>query len=398
VFSIVVSGCVEETPTAMADEVVVTEITDTEHVDQIVQTRLYNQCGSLNPLRIQMQFSESISEAKQSELVLFGSVGGEVGVAAKVQLQASIQQKFATIYTAESGYHMAFDFEIPAQTHQEFTLIWRETWREGSVYYTENGEAKSANYSYRVGLDFVASNTNDIGCQEMPSEPTEEVPEENLPTPTPEPKSLAGGCISTGTWGVYSSDPDALGKISSDAEGCFDLSAIGIFPDRGGVLRIFDRGQRNHLTHGIYTPISNDAVIEFKFLVNSMYLVWPDAPAYVSFAVAPESDPITARNSARFRLWVDTVGQQSIVFFRLANVGDSTGYRLPGQRNEFGRTYTIRLELAGNIMRVYVNGRDTKEALKIPTEPKVFYIGYHLPIAAGIDVSITDVKIDGVLK
>jgi hypothetical protein len=396
---IIISACSPSgaTPEEQGD-VAVTEITDAEIVDEIVQTRLYNQCDSPNPLKVRMQFSESISEAKQSELTLAGKVGGEVNISpvVKAQLEASVQQKFASIYTAENGYQLTFDFEVPAQTHQEFTLIWRETRREGAINYQENGEEKSADFSYRVGLDFVASNTNDVGCLEMPTASAI-----SSPTPIPDPnnaaKSLVEGCISTAVWGVYSSDPGALSNIFSSGDGCYDLSALGIFPDQEGVLRMYDRGQKTHLTHGIYTPVNNDSVIEFKVYVESMYLVYPDFPTYVSFAVAPADDPITARSSARFRLWVDSI-KNPVVLFRLANVGDSSGYRLPGQRYIFGQTYAVRLELTGNILRVIINDDDTKEALKIPTESKVFYIGYHLPIAAGVDVSIMDVKVDGVLK
>ncbi|MCL4275683.1 MAG: hypothetical protein KJZ77_17560 [Anaerolineales bacterium] len=409
--SVLIAACATPTEAPSSQEgvdVQVDEITDTEIVEQIVQTRLYNQCDSSNPLAVQMQFSESVSEAKQSELALSGTVGGEVSLSAvaKAQLQMTVQQKFASIYTAENGYLMKFDFVVPAQKHQEFTLVWREVRREGVINYMENGESKSANYSYRVGLEFEASNTKDVGCP-TPT-PAPEGPPTAIPTETPIPipdegetsggNNLSDACIYTGTWGVYSSDPEALGKISHSTDGCYNLGAIGIFPDKGGVLRVHDKNQKIRLTHGIYVPIENDSVIEFKVFVNSMYLVYPENPMYVSFAVAPANDPFTAKNSARFRLWLDTVGSDSIITFRLANVGDANGYRYQGQRYEFGRTYTIRFELTGNIMRVLINGNDIKESLKIPTDDKVFYIGYHLPVAAGIDVSIKDVMVDDILR
>jgi hypothetical protein len=38
------------------------------------------------------------------------------------------------------------------------------------------------------------------------------------------------------------------------------------------------------------------------------------------------------------------------------------------------------------------------ESLAIPSGAKVFYIGYSLPPFAGVDVQVTNIKVDGVLK
>jgi hypothetical protein len=42
-------------------------------------------------------------------------------------------------------------------------------------------------------------------------------------------------------------------------------------------------------------------------------------------------------------------------------------------------------------------GRNLDVPIENPNQ-KTLYIGYHLPILAGVDISITEVKVDGVLK
>lgn len=49
-------------------------------------------------------------------------------------------------------------------------------------------------------------------------------------------------------------------------------------------------------------------------------------------------------------------------------------------------------------MNVYINGIDSKETVSIPSGPKVLYIGYNLPLQAGVDATIKEITVDGVSK
>ena len=49
-------------------------------------------------------------------------------------------------------------------------------------------------------------------------------------------------------------------------------------------------------------------------------------------------------------------------------------------------------------MHIYVDGVELDESLSVPVGLKVFYIGYNLPLLAGVDVEVTDIRIDGVRK
>lgn len=221
------------------------------------------------------------------------------------------------------------------------------------------------------------------------------------PTATNTPlvvKPLAEGCVFSGTWKIDSTDSTILNNVSTRNDGCYDTGALGIFADRNGVLRILDEDNRRSISSGIFTPVNNDSVIEFQVKVNLMYLVNSGNPAYINFAVAPAAEPMNTRSTARFKLQLEDVGNDPWIYFVLADVGENNGSSLTTQHYEYGRTYTIRLELTGSVMRVYINNIRQNENLAIPTGSKVFYIGYNLPTLAGVDVEVTNVKIDGVLK
>jgi len=218
------------------------------------------------------------------------------------------------------------------------------------------------------------------------------------PTPTFTPQPISANCIDSQTWTPDSTDLETLDDITPDADGCYRMAALGIFTDNTGTLYLKFGDKKNPFHSGIHTPIQNDSVIEFRVHVNSIYLVYPSPPAspvYVSFAVAPANDPMSALNTGRFKLQVEDPGDQPIVHFMLAHVNESNGSKVGTQHNEYGRTYRIRLELVGNIMKVYINGLKMDKSPYIPTGSKVFYIGYSIPIVAGVDVEVSDITIDG---
>jgi hypothetical protein len=215
------------------------------------------------------------------------------------------------------------------------------------------------------------------------------------PTATSTPQPLTANCIDSKNWTPDSTDLATLAGISASPEGCYSLAALGIFTDAEGMLYLNYGDKKEPVASGIYTPIEDDSVIEFKVHVNSMFIVYPANPVYVSFAVAPEDNPMTARTTARFKLQVEDPGDLPIVHFVLAHVNESNGAQVGTQHYEYGRTYRIRLELVGNIMKVYINDLKMDKTPFIPTGPKVFYIGYNIPIIGGVDVNVSDVTVDG---
>lgn len=400
-FLVLIVGCTPATP-ASPTQVVVTKITESDLVEgQITQTKTFNQCDSANPIKLEIQFGDNVSETSQQELVLGGKItgGADIPTIAKLEIEGSLEQHFASSKSSGSNHQESVGIEIPAFTRQEYTIVWKETRREGTVEYTENGEAKATDFSYRIGLEFFASSVKDIDCSLPTETPLPVVPTASPVSETPSTLSagaLAEGCINPQFWTPISNE---AGAVSPTLNGCYSVENSGIFADPQGILHLYKRDQKSAEAAGIYADIpSNYSIIEFNIYVNSMYIADALSPAFVSFAVAPASDPMTAKSSARFRLFVEKPGNDPAVLFMMADVGENNGVKITTQHYEYSRTYRIRLELVGGLMRVYINDLKMDESLSIPDGAKVFYIGYTLPALAGMDVEVSNIRIDSVPK
>ncbi len=402
ILSVTLPGCTPPaTPTSVpvADDITITNLVENPQIEgQIVQTKVYDQCQSASPLKAQIQFSESNTSSQQKELVMSAGVSGEVGlsVAAKVEIQGSIEQHFASVNTTEKGYQEVIDIEIPAHTKQEYNITWKETRSDGTIEYSENGVIKSVDYSYRIGLQFADSIVKDIPC---PVQITQTPSEPPLPSATPPVKqTLADGCIFSETWNIHSTDSNSLKNTAVGRNGCRSLAPLGISAESGDILHIFLTEKNSARTARIYTYITDKTVIEFDIFVNYMYLVYNDSPANVTFGVAPANEPKAIGTSTRFKLQVEKNDSRPIVFFMLADTGETTGSKIPNQHYEYGRTYNIRLELSDIRLSVYINGTKMQEQLSLPDGEKLFYIDYNMPLLSGLDLQIKNLSFDGEIR
>jgi len=216
-------------------------------------------------------------------------------------------------------------------------------------------------------------------------------------TSTLQPKTLADGCIYAQTWGVDSTDASIVDGTTVGPDGCYSTDLLGIFAKADGSLEIINGKRKSNVASGVFIPIKNNSVIQFKVYITSMYIVYQD-PTYISFAVAPANNPMDARNTARFKLAVEKNESKPVIFFVEANVGDAIGIHEASRHYVYKQTYTVKMTLDGNKMNVTVNGIPIDNSLVVPTGQKVFYIGYNLPILANIDALVTDLTIDGVKK
>lgn len=178
---------------ADAGDVSVVNISESQTVEsQITQVKAFDQCNSTSPFRSEIEFSDSSSQTSQRELVLTGTVGGEIGLLAAVRakLDVAIEQHFASSGSSEVGHGERVFIEVPARSKQEYQIIWRESRREGTVQYTENGEAKTADYSYRIGLELVSSTGRDLICPGQTQADTSLPSESIVEAPTPVPQAI----------------------------------------------------------------------------------------------------------------------------------------------------------------------------------------------------------------
>ena len=399
-----------ETPIA-ASTINITNISENNVVvGQIVQKKTFNQCASASPIRATIQFIETSGQTSQKALVLSETGGIQVGLpkTAELKMEAAIEEHFSVTNERARTSEESVSIEVPAYTRQEYTIIWNETRREGTIEYMENGEKKFINYSYRMGVELASSSVSDINCA-LPTEPpfptitppptiTPEPIVEVPATQTPLPVPLSNGCISSQIWEPYSSNAPTLGQVLQRQDGCYSLEAPGMFTDNNGALNIKVAEQRDSVNFGLYTPIKNGSTIEFNIHVNYMYIVYEGRPSAISFAIAPAGDLANVTNSTRFNLTVLSPGKEPVIHYFLADAGENTGTRLGTQHYEYGHNYDIRFELSGNSMKVFIDGYKMQEELFIPTGQKIFYIGYDIPAISGVDMSISNVKVDGVAK
>ncbi len=205
--------------------------------------------------KAQIHFGQSSGQTSQQELVLEASVtgGADISGVAKIELEGSIEKHFAETKNSVNIHDEDASIEVPAHTKQVYTIVWREERREGMVEYTENGETKSANFSYRIGLELASSTAKDIPCPFLTETPLVRHPCA-IPTPTAlPPKPIAQGCISSQNWKPIANDNLAFEKSLLNSEGCYSLEPMGIYADRAGVLHINLRN-RKEIASGIFTP------------------------------------------------------------------------------------------------------------------------------------------------
>jgi len=246
-FWVLIVGCTPSTPTPQA-QVAVTKITESDLVTaEITQVKTFNQCDSANPIKLEIQFGDNVSETSQQELVLGAAITGGANVSglAKLEIQGSVEQHFASSKSSGSNHQESVGIEIPAFTRQEYTIIWKETRRQGTVEYTENGEAKTTDFSYRIGLEFSASSVKNIDCSLPTETPLPVVPTATLasevPTTLPAGK-LADGCINPQYWTPVSNE---VGAVSPISDGCYSIENVGIFADPQGILHLYKRDQKS---------------------------------------------------------------------------------------------------------------------------------------------------------
>jgi hypothetical protein len=224
-------------------------------------------------------------------------------------------------------------------------------------------------------------------------------PTEPLPTPTASPlplRTVSDNCIDERTWKVDSTDTAALTAIPSQ-NNCLNLTTLGIAAAEGTLL-LRTQAARTEIASGVFTEIGDQSTIEFKVSVSKLYIVYNGNPAYITFAIAPREEPMTGVGSGRFKLQVKDTGNSPLILYMLADITESTGTALRTQHPSYRRTYDVRLVLKGVVMEIYIDNLKLNETIGIPGGAKVFYIGYNLPLQAGVEATISDISVDGAKK
>ncbi len=165
------AACGGSMSTPIAEVQVVNISIKEDRVRQLSQVKVFDQCAASSPFRPDVRFSQAESETSGEELVVRGQVGGNIGLSEVAQLQigAAVEKKFASSRNVTYAYSEGGGIEVPPHTRQEYTLIWKEIRRAGTVEYIEEGVSKTADYEYRIGLELVATTGRDLPCPETPT-------------------------------------------------------------------------------------------------------------------------------------------------------------------------------------------------------------------------------------
>ena len=135
----------DATPTQPVD-IQVTKVTENELVyGEVEQNKLFDQCASSSIFKTNIQFSDSSAQSNQKQLVLGAEITGgvELSPAVKVEISGFVEQHFSeTKEQAKAHFDKAPTLKSLLNTKQEYTIIWRETRRNGTVEYIENGTKK----------------------------------------------------------------------------------------------------------------------------------------------------------------------------------------------------------------------------------------------------------------
>jgi hypothetical protein len=214
-----------------------------------------------------------------------------------------------------------------------------------------------------------------------------------IPTSAPQIKTLADGCISAQTWQAASIDAAAKAAVST-SNGCLNAEGLHITTDQFGTLHfVVTKAGKDKLASGIYRSIQDNSVIEFSVTVRKLFILYQGDPAAtLTFAIAPQDQPMGELGSGRFKFIADSLNGPVVYF--TAGADQAAGSKVIGQHPDLQKAYSIKLELSGLSMKIYINNVNAKEVV-IPQGPKVLYIGYSLAPASGADVEISGLKING---
>ena len=348
-----------------------------------------NNCTGNAEVESQFQKSHTIQHVLEAQGGFSVNSNGQLGFAGTdIELGATVAAELGYTYGTEDTITRSITVKAKPGTNMQHLIKQVEVWKIGEAKVSVGNQSTTVPFRFLQDFSVELEESRDLNDCDDPL----------LPASDESQQSISDGCISSATWSVASTNDNALEEVSTSASGCYKAESLGIFADNDGVLHLNMRERKDAISSGIYTPVNNNSVITFNVYVNSMYIIYPEVPVMINFAVAPADDIMTAKNTARFKLHVEDKANTPRVYFFMADVGEYNGIKVDTRHYEYGRTYTVRLELVGNIMRVFVNDIKMNEDLLIPTGQKAFYIGYNIPVIAGVDVEINNIMIDNISK
>jgi hypothetical protein len=248
--------------------------------------------------------------------------------------------------------------------------------------------------SFKTQFTPTESGTDTIETTSTPQgeNPTSAAPllESSFTSTTPPPKTPSPPipaapsifqCIAADLWFPY---PSTLNPETSN--GCWNLAEWGFSTDQGRLLLAPKPVQDQQ--RGIYTPISGDVDIGFSIQLNEFRTRF-NKVGFLNFGIV-QNDPFSIYKGGYLSYQQPTPGTDSPIRVLISGSNQAT------QKIsvlDAGFQHDVLLSIKGNLMTVYLNGKQTGDPVSLPRTHRAFWMGYVLPSKSELDVMITNFTI-----
>jgi hypothetical protein len=206
-----------------------------------------------------------------------------------------------------------------------------------------------------------------------------------LPPKIPDPPTTAAPsilpCIAADLWFPY---PTTLNPEISN--GCRNLVEWGFSSDQDRLLLVHNPAQDQQ--RGIYTPISGDVDIRFSLQLNE-FRTRSNKVGFLNIGIV-QNDPFSIYKGGYLSYQQPTPGTASPVRVLVSGSNQAT-QKISAL--EAGFQHDVLFSIEDGLMKVYLNGEQAGDPVKLPRTDRAFWIGYVLPSKSKLDVMITNFTI-----
>jgi hypothetical protein len=155
-------------------------------------------------------------------------------------------------------------------------------------------------------------------------------------------------------------------------------------------LLFFSRQPSKDESHGIYTKILQNAIIEFTFRIDELATSSSARNTDVDFGIVPANEPDPTKGLI-FLLEVQSL-KQNDVYLKLDEPSLARKFLVP--HYNYKQDYKVKLELNGLLFNAVIDGDDKViNTRSIPFSERAFWIGFTIPNGGTLSVSIKNISI-----
>ncbi len=305
-------------------------------------------------------------------------------------------KKFATVEAAKIALYSALIVAvfgaITAGINSYSNYMSSRVQVEFPIFATQTAEAKLtlASLSQTPIIIQTSTFTPTITETSIPATPTLEeaspIPTNtNRPTALPIPATpdihlgIENGCIENEFW-----TPNDGEDIKTDDSGCWQLSDWGFFV-QDAMLYLLPTQTDESQSHGLYTSLSGNVDINFKFQVDKIET--GARQANIRFGVVSEN-----YNDGKFLAYHYLPEYPDRLYPKLWQDGD---YGSPFSVNlKTGKTQQVTISVRGNFLTIILDGQVVLDKLVLRFDNRRFLFDYFLPPSSNLSAHISEFSIE----